>query len=188
MASAINFDKFDTEYHMKKIFKSVAEIFRTDERYNNPEPGTPFHTFLDQLQLGPARQDQDTPFDFELGEPLTIDQAAELCENRVVDGVPARIGLATMLLTNGNRLFFNRNMGEPHDYVEISRPENSDYYSEKLACTFLNSDKSVIDWTASLPQLKKLGKQRLYTSNMMREALLRLLRKHQPECEKLMND
>jgi len=72
--------------------------------------------------------------------------------------------------------------------VEISRPEASDLPSEVAACRFLDGAKKVIDWALSLPSLKQLAQQRLYTEAMARQALHRLVSIYKPEHAHLVSD
>jgi hypothetical protein len=79
-------------------------------------------------------------------------------------------------------------MQQPATYVEISRPEASDLPSEVAACRFLDGAKKVIDWALSLPSLKQLAQQRLYTEAMARQALHRLVSIYTPEHAHLVSD
>jgi hypothetical protein len=93
-----------------------------------------------------------------------------------------------MLITAGQRLFFNTALQQPATYVEISRPEASDLPSEIAACHFLDGAKKVIDWALSLPSLKTLAQERLYTEAMARQALHRLVSLYTPEHAHLVSD
>jgi hypothetical protein len=79
---------------------------------------------------------EETPapnFDFELGNPITVQDAANRCADRRVNGQRAPVNLPDMLVTAGQRLFFNTALQQPATYVEISRPEVSDLPSEVAA-------------------------------------------------------
>jgi hypothetical protein len=149
------------------------------------EPGDPLHNFMQKLRI------EETPapnFDFELGNPITVQDAANRCADRRVNGQRAPVNLPDMLVTAGQRLFFNTALQQPATYVEISRPEVSDLPSEVAACRFLDGAKKVIDWALSLPSLKQLAQQRLYTEAMARQALHRLVSIYTPEHAHLVSD
>jgi hypothetical protein len=161
--ASFNFDKFDTEFEMKQMFRNVTEALdalrnpaNVNERLVPLEPGTPLQRLMEQLRVG---TDEAVPeFDFELADVLTIEEAGRLCRERVVDGLPAPVNLPEMLITGGQRLFFNTNMAAPANYQEISRPEAADLGCEVSVCHFLDGAKTVIDWSESLPELKRLAK------------------------------
>ncbi len=67
--------------------------------------------------------------------------------------------LPAMLVTAGQRLFFNTALQQPETYVEIARPEASDLPSEIAVCHFLDGAKTVIDWALSLPKFKALAQE-----------------------------
>ena len=191
--SSINFDKFDTEYETRKLLRDVVGLFDEqriggNQRFNNNEPGGRLHRLLSRLKMGQHGGNQENPFDFELGEPLTIDEVMRLCRTREIDGVLAPVNVPDMLKTSANRLFFNENMGDPPVYVEVSRPENSDFTTELHQCRFLDDARNVIDWTETLPLLKVLAKQRVYTEEMMKQTLSRLLDKYQSDIKDLVRD
>ena len=113
--ASFNFDKFDTEFEMKQMLRNVTEALDAlrnpadvNERLVPLEPGTPLQRLMEQLRVG---TDEAVPvFDFELADVLTIEEAGRLCRERVVDGLPAPVNLPEMLITAGQRLFFNINM------------------------------------------------------------------------------
>ncbi len=93
-----------------------------------------------------------------------------------------------MLVTAGQRIFFDTALKAPEVYVEISRPEASDLNSEIEECHFLDGAKSVIDWSQSLPNLKRLAQERVYTARMTQKALHRLVSRFTPEHAHLVSD
>ena len=105
-----------------------------------------------------------------------------------MNGQRAPVNLPDMLITAGQRLFFNTALQQPATYREISRPEASDLPSEVAACRFLDGAKKVIDWALSLPSLKRLAQERLYTEAMARQALHRLVSIYTPEHSHLVSD
>jgi len=190
--AAFNFEVFEADFKQRRLLQDVAELFGALRNPDDPqerllavEPGQPLHNFMQKLRI------DETPapnFDFELGEPLTIEDAANRCAERRVNGQVAPVNLPDMLVTACQRVFFNTAMQQPATYVEISRPEASDLPSEVAACRFLDGAKKVIDWALSLPSLKQLAQQRLYTEAMARQALHRLVSIYTPEHAHLVSD
>jgi hypothetical protein len=173
--AAFNSEVFEAEFKQKRLLQDVADLFGAlrnpedpEERLLPIEPGTPLHNSMQKLRT------EATPapnFDFELGTPITVEQAANRCVERRLNGARAPVNLPDMLVTAGQRLFFNTAMQQPATYVEISRPEASDLLSEVAACHFLDGAKKVMDWALFLPSLKRLAQARLYTETMARHAL-----------------
>jgi hypothetical protein len=124
-------------------------------------------------------------FDFEQGEPITVEDAANRCAERRLNGVRAIVNLHCTLFTAGQRLFFNTALQQPATFV---RPEASDLPSEVAACHFLDNAKKVIDWSQSLPSLKRMAMARLYTKALARHALHRLVSLYTPEHSHLVLD
>ena len=190
---AFNFDKFESEFKQKRLFQSVAQLFGAlrdpadqNARLLGVEPGDPLTQFMEQLRIG--TEEPVAEFDFELGEPVTIETAGRLCRDRRVNGAPAPVNLPAMLVTAGQRLFFNTALQQPETYVEIARPEASDLPSEIAVCHFLDGAKTVIDWALSLPKFKALAQERVYTARMAQQALHRLVSRFTPEHSHLVSD
>ena len=151
--AAFNFEVFEADFKQRRLLQDVAELFGAlrnpedpQERLLAVEPGQPLYNFMQKLRI------DETPapnFDFELGEPLTIEDAANRCAERRVNGQAAPVNLPDMLVTACQRVFFNTAMQQPATYVEISRPEASDLPSEVAACRVLDGAKKVIDWALS---------------------------------------
>ncbi len=191
--ASFDFNKFESEFKQKRYLQQVAQLLGAlrnpadpNERLLPNEPGEPLHAFMEQLQIG-----TDAPiaeFDFETGNPLTIEEAGRLCRERRVNNAPQPVNLPTMLLTAGQRIYFNTAMQQPETYVEISRPEASDLQSEVAICHFLDGAKTVIDWSESLPNLKRLARERIYTERMTQTALHRLVSRYTPEHSHLVSD
>ncbi len=148
--AAFNFEVFEAEFKQRRLLQDVEDLFGAlrnpedpDEKLLPVEPGDPLHNFMQKLRI------DETPapnFDFELGNPITVEDAANRCADRRVNEQAAPVNLPDMLVTAGQRLFFNTAMQLPATYVEISRPEASDLPSEVAACRFLDGAKKFIDW------------------------------------------
>jgi hypothetical protein len=74
------------------------------------------------------------------------------------------------------------------EFVEVSRPEAADPVTEFSVLQFINGDKTLPDWSASLANLKELGKDRVYTMGMMKACLLRLVNRFISNQSKLLQE
>ena len=189
--AAFNFDIFEAEFRTREMMEDVAVILDgmrnpANERVIPAQEGTPLHRLLGNLRVG-AEQPL-VEFLFELGEVITMDDAATRCRERRVAGQRAPVNLPEMLITAGQRVFFNTNMALPATFVEVSRPEASDLPSEIAVCHFLDGARTAIDWSESLPNLRRLAQQRRYTADMMQSALHRLVSRYTPELSHLVTE
>jgi len=87
---AFNFDKFESEFKQKRLFQSVAQLFGAlrdpadqNARLLGVEPNDPLTQFMEQLRIG--TDEPIAEFDFELGDPVTIEAAGRLCRDRRVN-------------------------------------------------------------------------------------------------------
>jgi hypothetical protein len=89
--AAFNFEGFEAEFKQKRLLQDVSELFGALRNHEDPEerllpagPGTPLHRFMQKLKT----EAQPAPdFDFELGEPITVEQAANRCAERRLNSV-----------------------------------------------------------------------------------------------------
>jgi hypothetical protein len=189
--ASFNFEVFEAEFKQKRLLQTVADLFGALRDPQDPDERLlPVdHPLLQQLNANLRNEQQPAPnFDFELGNPITVEVAANRCAERRVAGQLAPVNLPDMLVTAGQRLFFNTNLQQPATFVEISRPEASDLPSEISVCHFLDGAKRVIDWSVSLPALKRMAIGRLYSEPMARHALHRLVSMYTPEHSHLVSD
>ena len=105
---AFNFDKFESEFKQKRLFQSVAQLFGAlrdpadqNARLLGVEPNDPLTQFMEQLRIG--TDEPIAEFDFELGDPVTIEAAGRLCRDRRVNGAPAPVNLPAMLVSRESR-------------------------------------------------------------------------------------
>jgi hypothetical protein len=126
--------------------------------------------------------DEEPDFEFEF-TALTISQIASKCIRR-------NIKLSDMILTVSNKVFFDRSWGaNPNGaFIEVSRPEAADPMAEFNAMHYLDVHKYIADWNISLNNLKRLGQDRLYTEEMMKICLLRLVNRFIPYQSQLIED
>jgi len=172
--ASFNFDRFESEFETKETLRNVINVFRNiqvpgnaDQNLVPAEAGTPLHALMERLRIG--QEAAPEPFNFNLGEVLTIRDATRMCQE-------AHVPFHTMIVQALGRAQFNRNLGvDPENWVELSRPEAADPHSEIQACHFLDEGRTVIDWAMSLPELRRLAQERLYTADMMQNCLLHLV-------------
>jgi hypothetical protein len=114
---------------------------------------------------------------------MTISQIASECIRR-------NIRLSDMTLTVSNKVFYDRSWGaNPNGaFIEVSRPEAADPTAEFNAMHYLDVQKYVPDWTTTLNNLKRLGQDRLYTEDMMKTCLLRLVNRFIPDQSQLIKN
>ena len=185
--ASFNFDKFETEFETRQMMGDVISILRELRGPGaNGQPlvaaaeGTPLHALMTKLRVG-----EETPpenFDFELGNHVTIAQAIQLC-------TAARANVPENIISPAGRVLYNRSHDRRRpDWVELSRPESADHGLEIQSCHFLNQERTVIDWKLSLPELKRLAHNRLYTPAMMQTSLQLLVDKFCKEHKDLIRD
>jgi hypothetical protein len=114
---------------------------------------------------------------------MTISQIASECIRR-------NIRLSDMTLTVSNKDFYDRSWGvNPNgSFIEVSRPEAADPMAEFNAMHYLDVQKYIPDWTITLNNLKRLGQDRLYTEEMMKTCLLRLVNRFIPDQSQLIEN
>jgi hypothetical protein len=81
------------------------------------------------------------------------------------------------LQERGGRLYFN-DSSRPADkpnWVAVSRPDAADLARELDQLIFFDTSQEIVDWVLSLANLKRLGRDLVYTEEMMRACLLRLV-------------
>jgi hypothetical protein len=166
---SFNFDRFEMEFENRQLMGTLVNILRDlrapgedgadGDRLIQAEEGTPLHGLMNRLRVGDEPPPEE--FDFELQNHLTLEQAMQRCNQARAD--PQR-----MFITVAQRAMFNINLDRNNAaWVEVSRPENREHTQELQACHFLDKERTVIDWRNSLPELKRIARERLYTNDMM---------------------
>ena len=166
--------KFFSEYKNKEFTEELVKILENQtipeddaDRLFPTGEGTPLGELKKRLRKTNATAPVE--FDFELDEIITIDEAIRRC-------VEARVEMRDMLQQHCNRQFLNVNLDRNNpDWREISKPENANSLVELGRVRYLDEAKLVVDWKATLPQLKSLGHERKYTPEMMRVCLEKLV-------------
>ena len=174
MENRVWFDNFQREYDSKELAKSlVAGLLQAtvpgdgNQRLFPQNEEGPLRDVIQRLEIGAPQLPE--PFDFELGNIFTIDDVTRRC-------VENDVHIPDMVLTIGGRYYHNVNLDVDNpDWQEISKPENANKMVELGVCRFLDNAKTVIDWKATLPELKKLGRDRKYTPAMMQDCLSKLV-------------
>jgi hypothetical protein len=78
--ASFNIETFEADFKQTRLLREVAELFGALRNPQDPEesllpvdPGTPLHGFMQRLRS----EAQPAPnFDFELGQPITIEDAS----------------------------------------------------------------------------------------------------------------
>jgi hypothetical protein len=98
--------------------------------------------------------------------------------------------LSDIILTVSNKVFYDRSWGpNPNGaFIEVSRPKAADPTAEFNAMHYLDVHKYIPDWNISLNNLKRLGQDRLYTEEMMKTCLMRLVNRFIPDQSQLIED
>ena len=176
--------------HTETLFREFCSAFGniTNEDGDRLLPVTDGQNELDrflQRQKFGTHTVPDPEFDFEL-TGKTVREVEMECRNHV----PPR-NLSDHLKNWGNKIYYtegyNLAPGEIK-WVELSRPEASEYAQELSEMIFLDYANNVVDWQTSLANLKRLGKDRLYTENMMHTCLIRLVNKIMPDWTDLLKE
>jgi len=119
----------------------------------------------------------DPVFDFKC-VGVTVQEYTQQC----AQAQPAR-HIMDWMQSTGNRLNYIV-AGQPNQnavWEELTRPEASDPATENAELIFLDPNRTVVDWRASLTNLKRLGLDQRYTMAMMETTLLRIIAKVIPE-------
>jgi len=166
--------KFFSEYKNKEFAEELVKILENQtipeddaERLFPNGEGTPLGELKKRLTKTAAAAPVE--FDFELDNVITIDDAFQRCTEE-------RVEPRDMLQMHSGRQFFNVNLDRNNpNWREVSRCENANVLVELGRVRYLDDTKSVVDWKATLPQLKKLGHERKYTLDMMKVCLEKLM-------------
>jgi hypothetical protein len=141
---------------------------------------TPQENLLTRIEQVINKYKEDSPdeepdLEFEL-IAMTISQIASECIKRIVR-------FSDMTQTVSNKVFNDRSwVANPNGaFIEVSQPEAADPVAEYNAMHYIDGQKYVPDWTISLNNLKRLGQNRLYTEDMMKICLLRLVNRFIPD-------
>ena len=153
MENPVWFDNFQREYDSKELAKSlVAGLLQAtvpgddNQRLFPQNEEGPLYDVIQRLEIGAPQLPE--PFDFELANIFTIDDVTRRC-------VENDVHIPDMVLTIGGRYYFNVNLDVDNpDWQEISKPENANHMVELGVCRFLDNAKTVIDWKATLPELR----------------------------------
>jgi hypothetical protein len=146
------------------IVQDIASIFLTTNANGKviPRPTQEYPTAV-ALLVEKHRLPSERPepvFDFELSAK-TLKQVENHC---ITNG----LRLADFTQTIGIKVFYDRTGGEDperlnDEFMEVSHPEAADPVNEVSVLHFINGDKTLPDWSASLANLKELGKDRVYS-------------------------
>jgi hypothetical protein len=175
-----NFSQFQTQYELKDAINRLCSALSQTRTPNNQPAlntaaGTPLNNLLRTLQI-----DSPAPapnFLFELNDNISIDAVKDACATHNVSFFDVQKSAA-------GRTFYNASYNQPNvaeNWREFSRPEAADTNVELDRISFLAGSKTIVEWSESLPRLKKLFKQRVYTADMAKDCLMKLVHKFHSE-------
>lgn len=170
---------FYAQYELRKFQRQITTYLNTTNPAANV-PGSPMNTLLHDLNItdSPA----ETLFTFNFTHPTVREIKAE-CITR-------NAKFSKCITSICNRAFYDPSYGvdqEP-DYREMSRPENADYNTEIQSLIFLDSQRTIVDWTLSIPKLKTLGEDRIYDRDLMKSCLVRLVNTYHSDMTTVLSD
>jgi hypothetical protein len=185
-AAPFDFNEFKTQYDLKQSLSQLTTFLSTatdphGDRLIPNGPNDPLTALIASLQLTPAPQAQE--FDFELRNITLkeVERLATAAGRNYLDCIDSKCG----------RAFYNTNLANPQQpavWRECSRPEASDFPTECSKLLFLDLQCTIVDWSLSLPKLKTLAADRVYTAAMMKESLLKLVNKYHPDQTTILSD
>src|SRR5450830_733128 len=179
MASSFNGDEFKGQYDLQNAIQTLCTALGAIRAGNAPlvptAAGTPLGNLLQSLNVvTPAVA---VPYTFDLANNISIDAVQTLCDTAGVQFIDVQ-------KTASGRAFYDTTMLDPNvarNYRQFSRPESADTHVEHDRVRFIDGSKNIIDWSLTLPKLKKLFKDRIYTVDMVKDCLLKLVHKYHPE-------
>jgi len=187
MASSFDFTEFKTQYDLKQSILQLSKVLTTQRTADGrqiftDEPGTPLHKLLTDLQIRPKAE--PPTFEFELQDNITVKQAEQRCREQ-----PEPLPFPDFIQSKCGRAYFNSALDrEAPQWIELSRPEASEYQTELSELLFLDTENSIPDWNLSLPKLRTLAQDRIYTPDMMKKTLLKLINKFHPDQTTLISE
>lgn len=179
MATNFNFAEFKTQFDLRQSLTRLTDFLAQAVDANGARllpngPNDLLPQLVNSLQLAPVTQ--PLAFDFALAN-ITIKEVEQLA-NR------AQVSFVDNITSKCGRAFYNTNLANanaPVVYREMSRPEASDFPTECAQLLFLDTENTIVDWSLSLPQLKTLATDRIYTMNMAKKMLMKLVNKYHPD-------
>jgi hypothetical protein len=193
MASSFDYSEFKTQYDLKQSILQLSRVLTTQTAADGrpiftDAPGTPLHQLLADLQIRPRAA--PPTFAFELTQNITVKQAEQQCrEHRDDNGQPEPLPFPDFIQSKCGRAYFNSALDAEHpQWIELSRPEASDHQTELSELLFLDTENTIPDWNLSLPKLRTLAQDRIYTPEMMKKSLLKLINRFHPDQTTVVSD
>ena len=187
MAAAYNaFQDFKSEYRLQQYMQMLTDTLVAVEGPNGQplipnQAGTPLNNMIRRLELQPAAPQQD--YDFELANNTTVEAIQNECIQR-------NVNIMNVIRQVGNRAYYDTTYGavpaegEPvnnNPWREFSRPESAEKAVEMAQVTCYGDSTTVVNWAATMPKLKDLFKERVYTPELAKKALMNMVAKYHPE-------
>jgi hypothetical protein len=186
MDSQFSYKDVQTDLTVNQAIRELCSAWITEneqgQRFLTPPENllTRIEQALEKFKVDVPDEEPDFEFEF---TALTISQIASECIRR-------DIKLSDITLTVSNKVFYNRRWGaNPNSaFIKVSRPEAADPTAEFNAMHYIDVHKYIPDWNISLNNLKRLGQDRLYTEDMMKTCLMRLVNRFIPDQLQLIED
>jgi hypothetical protein len=177
--------EFRAEYNLQRALKSLTDMMAEARGPNGQpafpnEPGTPLNNIIKEYNLHPAAA--PAPYDFELDNHVTIEAIKAECNQR-------NVNFFDVAKIQGNRGFYDITYGVA---PAAGQPPNKNPWREysRLAAeksvelskvTFHGDSTTIVDWATTIPELKRLFLDRVYTNEMAKDCLVHLVRRYEPE-------
>jgi hypothetical protein len=177
---------FKAEYKLNKALQRITNCMAGTLQANGQpmfpnEPGTLLNDIIRDYNLQPA--EAPPPYDFGLDNHVTIEAIKAECTRR-------NVSFFDVTNSHGNRQFYDITYGaepqpgqEPdlNPWREYSRPETADKNLELAQVVCHGDSTTIVDWTTTMEELRKLFLARVYTNDMAKCCLMHLVQKYHPE-------
>ncbi len=182
----LNLADFKAEYKLSKALQSLTNLIAGAQQPNGQpifpnEPGTPLNDIISQYNLQPA--EAPPPYDFGLDNHVTIGAIKAECIQR-------NVNFFDVTNTHGNRQFYDITYGaappagqEPdhNPWREYSRPKAAERSLEQSKVVFHGDSTTIVDWTTTMDELRRLFLACVYTNEMAKDCLMHLVGRYHPE-------
>jgi hypothetical protein len=165
-----NFENFLADHQFSNWISDLTEVL------DGEAEGIParLQAFREKFKIAPQRQEAE-PFRFNLAQ-------------RSYETIPAEVlqagrNLKRCTFVQGDRFFVSRNFQEePLNQVweEVASPSSVDIHAESAQLSFLDNEKTQVDWPLTLANLNRMIQNRPYSENMMKSCLLRMVNHYEP--------
>ncbi len=177
--------EFRAEYNLWRALQSLTDVLASARGTNGQPvfsngPGTLLNNIIKEYNLQPAAA--LAPYDFELDNHVTIEAIKAECIQR-------NVNFFDVTKIRGNRGFYDITYGvapaagQPpnnNPWREYST-EAAEISAELSKVTFHGDSTIIVDWATTIPMLKRLFLDRVYTNEMAKDCLVHLVQRYHPE-------